>query len=174
MRMSPSRRLRAARRAAVGLAAAGAALALATPSVAAGTAADVPAWTVQDGTASAAGPAAEAATTGTVSALSAAAVPPDSWCAATYGSKVCFQHDGDVVWVLDTAADGMSAFGGIYTNYGRAPEGCRNKSGAQQWVYCDKDYAEDGKIRLRALRYDGDTGKYYQPEAYSGWLSVNG
>ncbi|MFI6642686.1 hypothetical protein [Streptomyces sp. NPDC050504] len=178
MVLSPSRRFRAARRTAVGFAAAGTALLLATPSVAGeSVASDVPVWAVQDGAASAGGPAAASAAgvaTGTASTLSAAAVPPDSWCANAYGSKVCFQHDGDVVWVLDTVSDGMSAVGGVYTNYGRAPEACRNKAGAKQWVYCDKDYAEDGKVRLRALRYDGDTGKYYQPQAYSAWLSVDG
>ncbi|GAA4933429.1 hypothetical protein ACFPM3_04510 [Streptomyces coeruleoprunus] len=143
-------------------------LLLASPAVAADTATDVPAWTLTEGTDEGAD------TTGTPRTLSAYSLPPDSWCVSTYGSKVCFEHHGDVVWVLDTASDGMSAIGGVYTDYGRAPEACRNKSGYNRWVSCDKDYAESGNIRLRALRYDGDTGKFYLPDAYSGWLPVDG
>lgn len=169
MRTSAQRSSRATLRISLGAAATAGALSLTTPAVAAEIAAvDVPAWTVQDGVAQA------PATIGAVSTLAASSVPPDSWCVSVYGSKTCFQHDGDVVWVLNTAADGMSAVGGICADYGRAAEACRNKSGNGVWVTCDKDYAESGNIRLRALRYDGDTGKYDQPEAYSGWLPVGG
>ncbi|MDT9686649.1 hypothetical protein RND61_31985 [Streptomyces sp. TRM76323] len=168
MRISPSRAPRA-RRTALGAAGAVAALLLAaTPATAEDAVADAPEWTVAQGADQG------EATTGTQTPMASSSLPPDSWCVATYGSKVCFQHDGDVIWVLDTASDGMSAIGGVYTDYGRAPEACRNKSGYNRWVKCDKDYAESGNVRLRALRYDGDTGKYYQPEAYSRWLPVDG
>ncbi|URM88781.1 hypothetical protein LUW75_00700 [Streptomyces sp. MRC013] len=172
MRMTPSRTSRTPhvpRRTATGAVAAVATLLLAAaPATAEDAAPDVPEWTVTSGTDGG------GATTGTRTPMSSSSLPPDSWCVSTYGSKVCFQHDGDVVWVLDTASDGMSAIGGVYTNYGRGPEACRNKSGYNRWVKCDKDYDESGSVRLRALRYDGDTGKYYQPEAYSGWLPVDG
>ncbi|MFJ8694255.1 hypothetical protein [Streptomyces roseolilacinus] len=169
MSATPSRAPRATRRTVLGAVAAAATLLLAaTPATAEDTIADAPEWTVDQGTDQGED------TTGTKTPLASSSLPPDSWCVATYGSKVCFQHDGDVIWVLDTASDGMSAIGGVYTNYGRAPEACRNKSGYNRWVKCDKDYAESGSVRLRALRYDGDTGKYYQPEAYSGWLPVDG
>ncbi|MFI7236347.1 hypothetical protein [Streptomyces cyaneofuscatus] len=42
------------------------------------------------------------------------------------------------------------------------------------WATCDKDYRETGNVRLRVLRYDGDTGKFYQPESWSGWIPVDG
>nr|WP_301251540.1 hypothetical protein [Streptomyces somaliensis] len=170
--MTPSRTphtSHTSRRVTMGAAAAVATLLLAAaPATAEDPVADVPEWTVAPGTDQ------SDATTGTRAPMSSSSLPPDSWCVSTYGSKVCFQHDGDVVWVLDTASDGMSAIGGVYTDYGRAPEACRNKSGYNTWVKCDKDYDESGNVRLRALRYDGDTGRYYQPEAYSGWLPVDG
>ncbi|MFE9252226.1 hypothetical protein [Streptomyces sp. NPDC007088] len=123
----------------------------------------------------------ETAPDATVSARSAAATSassgPPSDCigrTAAYGSSACFVPDGDVVWVLDTEKDGMSAAAGIYTDYGRAPEACLNKSGVNHWVKCDFDYSEKGRVQLRAFRYDTDTDKFYVPEAYSDWLPVNG
>ncbi|MCP9956268.1 hypothetical protein [Streptomyces sudanensis] len=169
MRTTPSRAPRAIRRTAPGAAAAVAALLLAaTPAAAGDAVTDTPEWTLTPGTEE------DGAATGVRTPMASSSLPPDSWCASTYGSKVCFQHDGDVVWVLDTAADGMSAIGGVYTDHGRGPEACRNKSGHNRWVKCAKDYDESGRVRLRALRYDGDTGRYHQPEAYSGWLPVDG
>ncbi|MFH9609995.1 hypothetical protein [Streptomyces sp. NPDC017448] len=109
--------------------------------------------------------------------VSAQAAPPSSTClggTAAYGAKGCFQHNGDIVWAGDTQKDGMSAAVGVYTDYGRAAEVCVNKLGAATWATCNKDYRESGDIRLRVLRYDGDTGKFYQPEAWSGWLPVDG
>lgn len=38
-----------------------------------------------------------------------------------YGSTGCFQAYGDVIWAMDTKADGMSAAVIVNTNYGRAP-----------------------------------------------------
>ncbi|MFJ7409432.1 hypothetical protein ACIQWZ_01320 [Streptomyces sp. NPDC098077] len=117
-------------------------------------------------------------TTGALDAvLSAKAAPPSSTClgaTAAYGSTGCFQHNGDIVWAGDTKKDGMSAAVGVYTDYGRAEAVCVNKLGVSTWATCDKDYRETGNVRLRALRYDGDTGKFYQPEAWSGWIPVDG
>lgn len=119
------------------------------------------------------------ASTATASASSAAtsASGPPSDCigrTAAYGSSVCFVPEGDVVWVLDTEKDGMSAAAGIYTDYGRGAEACLDKSGANHWVKCDFDYSEKGNVQLRAFRYDTDTDKFYVPEAYSDWIPVNG
>jgi hypothetical protein len=117
-------------------------------------------------------------TTGTADAVaSAMAAPPSNTClgaTAAYGSSGCFQHNGDIIWAGDTKKDGMSAAVGVYTDYGRAEEVCVNKLGVNTWATCNKDYRETGNVRLRVLRYDGDTGKFYQPEAWSGWIPVDG
>lgn len=117
-------------------------------------------------------------TTGTADAVaSAMAAPPSNTClgaTAAYGSSGCFQHNGDIVWAGDTQKDGMSAAVGVYTDYGRAEAVCVNKLGVNTWATCNKDYRETGNVRLRVLRYDGDTGKFYQPEAWSGWIPVDG
>ncbi|MFD4341537.1 hypothetical protein ACFWPP_30695 [Streptomyces anulatus] len=107
----------------------------------------------------------------------AKATPSSSTClgsTAAYGVSGCFQHNGDIVWAGDTKKDGMSAAVGVYTDYGRAEEVCVNKLGVDTWATCNKDYRENGDVRLRVLRYDGDTGKFYQPETWSGWIPVDG
>ncbi|MEU4179010.1 hypothetical protein [Streptomyces sp. NPDC026589] len=119
----------------------------------------------------------EGATPGGQAEAVAAAAPSSSAClgsTAAYGASGCFQHNGDIVWAGDTKKDGMSAAVGVYTDYGRAEEVCVNKLGVDTWATCNKDYREDGNVRLRVLRYDGDTGKFYQPETWSGWIPVNG
>ncbi|MFI1932064.1 hypothetical protein [Streptomyces sp. NPDC020330] len=124
------------------------------------------------------GPAGTPTPGGQAEAVGAAkAAPSSSTCLAStaaYGSSGCFQHSGDIIWAGDTKKDGMSAAVGVYTDYGRAEEVCVNKLGVDTWATCDKDYREDGNIRLRVLRYDGDTGKFYQPETWSGWIPVDG
>ncbi|MFI1222216.1 MULTISPECIES: hypothetical protein [unclassified Streptomyces] len=115
---------------------------------------------------------------GSAEAVAAAkAASPSNTClgsTSVYGSSGCFQHNGDIVWAGDTKKDGMSAAVGVYTDYGRAEEVCVNKLGVNTWATCNKDYRENGKVRLRVLRYDGDTGKFYQPETWSGWIPVDG
>ncbi|MEU3833466.1 hypothetical protein [Streptomyces microflavus] len=110
-------------------------------------------------------------------AAAAKAAPAANTClgsTAAYGAKGCFQHNGDIVWAGDTQKDGMSAAVGVYTDYGRAAEVCINKLGVNTWATCNKDYRETGNVRLRVFRYDGDTGKFYQPESWSGWIPVDG
>ncbi|PCG85726.1 hypothetical protein CIB93_12440 [Streptomyces sp. WZ.A104] len=125
---------------------------------------------VVEGIAPALGPAAGPA------AAAEAATASDTCLGSTaaYGSSGCFQHNADIVWAGDTKKDGMSAAVGVYTDYGRAEEVCVNNLGVNTWAGCDKDYRESGNVRLRVLRYDGDTGKFYQPEAWSGWVPVDG
>ncbi|MFH9292605.1 hypothetical protein [Streptomyces sp. NPDC017520] len=128
------------------------------------------------GPAGPAGPVESAASGGQAEAVAAAA-PSSSAClgsTAAYGASGCFQHSGDIVWAGDTKKDGMSAAVGVYTDYGRAEEVCVNKLGVDTWATCNKNYREDGNVRLRVLRYDGDTGKFYQPETWSGWIPVDG
>ncbi|WP_405651092.1 hypothetical protein [Streptomyces sp. RK9] len=93
---------------------------------------------------------------------------------SAYGARGCFQHNGDIVWARDTEKDGMSAAVGVYTDYGRPAAVCINKLGADTWATCNKDYSENGKVRLRVMRYDGGNGKFYQPETWSGWIPVDG
>ncbi|MET8554112.1 hypothetical protein ABZV64_03965 [Streptomyces sp. NPDC004959] len=116
------------------------------------------------------GPDAEA----TRAAEETTAAPSCIGTTVAYGSTVCFVPHGDVVWVLDTKKDGMSAAGGVYTDYGRASRVCVNKAGVNHWVRCDYDYWEKGNIQLRALRYDSGTQKFYVPDAWSDWLPVDG
>lgn len=116
--------------------------------------------------------AAEGLATRAVAAADAA--PRCVGTTAAYGSTTCFVPHGDVVWVLDTRKDGMSAAAGVYTDYGRASRVCVNKAGANHWVTCDYDYWEKGDIRLRALRYDSGTQRFYVPEAWSAWIPVDG
>ncbi|MFE1829301.1 hypothetical protein [Streptomyces yangpuensis] len=96
-------------------------------------------------------------------------------CVATEGALVCFAHDGDYIWVKDTKADGLSAVGIGHTNYGRT-EGCRNKEGYNKWAKCNYDFAEDKKIQMEALRYDGDTRRYVVPvpRRFTAWLGIDG
>ncbi|QDQ09516.1 hypothetical protein [Streptomyces spectabilis] len=91
-----------------------------------------------------------------------------------YGAKGCYQPGGDIVWSRDTEKDGLSAAVGIYTDYGRPAAVCINTLGADTWATCNKDYRENGNVRLRILRYNGDNGKFYQPESWSGWIPVDG
>ncbi|MFB8105372.1 MULTISPECIES: hypothetical protein [Streptomyces] len=121
-------------------------------------------------------PEAETADAPSATQAAAKAAPTNTCLGATaaYGAKGCFQHNGDIVWAGDTKKDGMSAAVGVYTDYGRAAEVCINKLGVNTWATCDKDYRESGNVRLRVLRYDGDTGKFYQPESWSGWVPVDG
>lgn len=120
-------------------------------------------------------PAPEAAVPFTGAAPKAAAA--SEACLGTtsaYGARGCFQHSGDIVWARDTEKDGMSAAIGIYTDYGRPAAVCINKLGADTWATCNKDYSENGKVRLRVMRYDGGNGKFYLPETWSGWIPVDG
>lgn len=68
----------------------------------------------------------------------------------------------------------MSSAVGVYTDYGRASFVCINSGGSGSWATCNKDYWEKGDVQLRVLRYDGDTDTFYQPEAWSGWIPVDG
>ncbi|EGJ73803.1 hypothetical protein STTU_1014 [Streptomyces sp. Tu6071] len=107
----------------------------------------------------------------------AKASSPGSTClgkTAAYGSNGCFQHNGDIIWAGDTEKDGMSAAVGVYTDYGRPAEACLDTLGVNTWATCNKDYSEKGNVRLQVWRYDGDTGKFYQPEAWSSWIPVDG
>ncbi|MEU6500885.1 hypothetical protein ABZ895_15140 [Streptomyces californicus] len=119
----------------------------------------------------------EAVAAGKASPVASAKAGPSNTClggVAAYGVQGCFQHNGDIVWSGDTKKDGMSSAVGVYTDYGRAAEVCVNKLGVNTWATCNKDYRESGNVRLRVLRYDGDTGKFYQPESWSGWIPVDG
>ncbi len=110
----------------------------------------------------------------TRAAAETTAAPSCIGTTVAYGSTVCFAPYGDVVWVLDTKKDGMSAAGGVYTDYGRGSRVCVNKAGVDHWVKCDYDYWEKGNVQLRALRYDSGTGKFYVPDAWSDWIPVDG
>lgn len=79
-------------------------------------------------------------------AAAAQGAPPSSaTCVSTTGSKVCFEADGDRLWVGDTRADGHHAEGFIVVyaggEIGTFVSWCENTSGASTWKACS--YAED-------------------------------
>ena len=107
----------------------------------------------------------------------AAAATADHPCigyTATYASAGCFQASGDVFIAKDLLADGKSAAIGIVTDYGRAKQYCVVNLGAGKTGKCDLDYWEEGNVKLQVLLYDSDTKGFYQPEAWSEWLPVDG
>ncbi len=78
------------------------------------------------------------------------AFDPNTDCSSGEGTYVCFQKDGDKIWVEDTAADGVSADGrwenylwdgSNWTLYRQGA--CLNKLSYGHWGYCDKDFYED-------------------------------
>ncbi|MGW1186145.1 hypothetical protein ACWD7Y_22670 [Streptomyces drozdowiczii] len=92
----------------------------------------------------------------------------------TYASSGCFQPYGDVFYVTDLLADGRSAAVGVFTDYGRAKQACVFSLGAGKTGKCDWDYWEKGNVKLEILLYDRATKGWYQPEAWSDWLPVDG
>ncbi|MER5652699.1 hypothetical protein ACIRRT_39885 [Streptomyces sp. NPDC102256] len=93
---------------------------------------------------------------------------------AVYGSTGCFQPYGDLVWSQDTESDGHSSVTVVHANYDRPDYACVNTGKAGSWGSCNKDYREDGDVRLTVLRYDMQDKKWYQPQATSDWVPVDG
>jgi hypothetical protein len=89
---------------------------------------------------------------------------PGGGCNDVTGAEGCFEPDGDKFYVKDTKADGYSAVVRWYTDYGRWGT-CRNSLGAGKWAVCNKDFKEGYYIHWRVTRYNGDTGKWVDPES---------
>lgn len=74
--------------------------------------------------------------------------------------KVCYQTDGDYLYVYDGAADGRSAWGTI-----RSPERrqCRNAAGNGTWVRCNFNLEKDGS-RLLFVGHTRDNEGIFNPD----------
>lgn len=68
--------------------------------------------------------------------------------------KVCFQEDGEYLYVKDKAADGRSAYGQIA---GRDRH-CRNLHGKGTWVRCNFSFDEGSTVTFRGYTKD-NTGR---------------
>ena len=66
--------------------------------------------------------------------------------------KVCFQPDGEWLYVRDSAADGRSAFGQIS---GR-DRVCRNSHGSGTWARCNYSFREGSAVTFRGYTRDGE------------------
>jgi len=66
--------------------------------------------------------------------------------------KVCFQQDGEWLFVKDVAADGRSAYGEI-ENRDRI---CRNLYGQGTWVRCNYSFREGSAVTFRGYTKDNE------------------
>lgn len=74
----------------------------------------------------------------------------NKYMAANTHVKVCWQPDGEKLYVYDGSADGRSAVG--ETDWSLT--GCRNKYGKGTWVVCDYDFVEGHKTDMRGFTRD--------------------
>jgi hypothetical protein len=72
--------------------------------------------------------------------------------------KLCFEQEGDDVWVKDTERDGKSAL--VRWRVGSRVGECRNAHGAGTWHECTYDFEESVTFLWDQYTYDGDTGLY--------------
>ncbi|WP_406070844.1 hypothetical protein [Micromonospora sp. NBC_01638] len=72
-----------------------------------------------------------------------------------HSTIVCIDYDGDFVYVKDNQADGYSALGQVWSQYGVAERYCRNTHGNGSWARCNFDWREDGTKKVRGgVRYN--------------------
>jgi hypothetical protein len=93
-------------------------------------------------------------------------------CSSITGAKACYKADGDVLYILDTAADGASAVfnwsmfpknsGGDFTRWGE----CRNKLGSGEWGVCNKNFPEDATVNGGLQVYDFGSKKEIRSGGY--------
>jgi len=84
---------------------------------------------------------------------------PNGACADTSASNshvtVCYQADGDYLYVKDGEADGRSAYG-FFTWGGDGRDECRNPYGAGTWVRCNYDLVENQRIMYQGYTKDNE------------------
>lgn len=99
---------------------------------------------------------------------------PDSGstCGDFLGMAVCFQPNGDKLFVKDRSADGYAAVADWQSSDGRTGA-CVDKLGASgtTWTVCDKDFPEKGTLKVRPARYD--SGDPFDHGDWFGVLNVN-
>jgi hypothetical protein len=90
--------------------------------------------------------------------------PPSGMpCAKATGVIVCFESEGEEIWVKDTDSDEMSAVAKWRAPNANREGYCRNKSKVGTWAYCDKSFLEGRLFEWWGARYDRDTNKFYGP-----------
>jgi hypothetical protein len=85
-------------------------------------------------------------------------------CADTSASNghvtVCYQADGDYLYVKDGDSDGRSAYG--YFTWPGDRDTCRNPYGYGTWVRCNYDLPEGMRIMYQG--YTQDNGGLFDPK----------
>ena len=89
-------------------------------------------------------------------------------CVSTTGSRVCFEGEGDKIWVKDTKRDHYSALAKWRVPLERREGYCRNRLTAGYWGYCNKDFSEWASFHFWAARYDRDTNRFLGPWSKGG------
>ena len=74
-------------------------------------------------------------------------------CVATSRSEVCFEIEGDEIWVQDQERDGRSAIA-FWATDGPRSGYCRNRSKFGNWAYCNKNFPEKTDVTLLAGTYN--------------------
>jgi hypothetical protein len=79
--------------------------------------------------------------------------PPSGMeCVGTSRSEVCFETEGDEIWVQDEKRDGRSALAAWAVD-GRFGY-CRNWSGYSSWAVCNKNFPEYTDVEFLAGTYN--------------------
>lgn len=81
--------------------------------------------------------------------------------------KVCFQPDGEWIYVRDQDSDGRSAYGQVA---GRDRH-CRNPYGDGTWVRCNYSFREGTGVSFRG--YTKDNGSWPNPKRNETYYTVD-
>lgn len=92
-------------------------------------------------------------------------------------AKVCFDPNGDKIYVYDGDADSASAVSD-WENYKHWNDNsvyrygqCVNSEGAGTWVVCNKDFYEEGLVYMRARTYDRSAGTWTGTYGYQSFYT---
>lgn len=90
--------------------------------------------------------------------------------------KVCFEPDGDYLYVRDDEQDGRSAYGRFDSGWEPGRDACRNKHGIGTWVRCNYDITEGRPAKFQG--FTQDNAGWLNPERnHTAWaydMNVNG
>ncbi|MEY2245310.1 hypothetical protein AB8A21_20720 [Streptomyces sp. BF23-18] len=92
-------------------------------------------------------------------------------------ARVCFDPNGDKIYVYDGDADSASAVAD-WQNWKHWNDNsvyrsgqCVNSEGAGTWVVCNKDFYEEGLVLLTARTYDRSAGKWTGSYGYESFYT---
>lgn len=72
---------------------------------------------------------------------------PQSTCKSSPAAKVCFEPDGDKIWLKNTKAGSTSTYTDWSILGGRYGQ-CGSKVAVGKWAVCDKDFPENEAIQF--------------------------